>query len=311
MEPIETAHRLQAALPQLTTFLTVARHKSFSGAARELHISTSAVSQSVRQLEELLQVTLLRRTTRAVAPTEAGMRLIERATSPIRLALEALMSANDKPGEVAGRLKVCLPEAALPFVVEPVVPVFRERFPRVLLEVMVENAFVDFVSAGYDAAFGLSEVIARDMVRVRLTDPFKFVVVGSPGYFAKRGKPRKPEDLLEHECINFRWPEAHSLYAWELERGRRKWRVPVRGGIITNSAPFCLAMAERGMGLVYGGELGMRDRIEDGRLVVVLDDYAPIEPGIFLYHPSREQQSEALRHFVTVAKEVLRHPSKK
>jgi DNA-binding transcriptional LysR family regulator len=304
---METAHQLPAALPQLSTFLVVARHKSFSGAARELRVSTSAVSQSVRKLEELLRVPLLRRTTRAVTLTEAGARLIESAGGPVRLALEALASANAKPGEVAGRLKVCLPEAALPLVLEPVVPVFRRRYPRVSLEVMVKDDVGDFVADGYDAAFAVSELIERDMVRVRLTAPFKFLVAGSPDYLAKHGTPRKPEDLLGHECINVRWPTGDSLYAWEFERGRRKWRVPVRGGIVTNNVSFYLAMAEQGMGLIYGGDLGMKDRLDAGRLVAVLEDYAPIEQGVFLCFPSREQQSPALRQFVSVAKEVLLH----
>jgi DNA-binding transcriptional LysR family regulator len=165
----------------------------------------------------------------------------------------------------------------------------------------------DFIAEGYDAAFAVSELIARDTVRVRLTEPFKFLVAGSPDYLAKHGTPRKPEDLLEHECINVRWPTTgDSLYAWEFERGRRKWRVPVQGNFVTNNARFYLAMAEQGMGLIYGGDIGMKDRLEDGRLVAVLQDYAPIEQGIFLCFPSREQQSPALRHFVDVAKEVLR-----
>jgi DNA-binding transcriptional LysR family regulator len=303
---METSHQLQSALPQLSIFLAVARHESFSGAARELRMSTSAVSQSVRKLEELLRVVLLRRTTRAVALTEAGTRLIESAGAPVRLALEALASANAKPGELAGRVKLCLPQAALPLVLEPVVPVFRRRHPRVSLEVIVKDSVGDFVADGYDAAFAVSEVIQRDMVRVRLTEPFKYVVAGSPDYLARNGTPRKPEDLLEHECINVPWPTGDALYAWELERGRRKWRVPVRGSIVTNNPSFYLAMAEQGMGLIYGGDLGMKDRLESGRLVAVLEDYAPIEPGVFLCFPSRAQQSPALREFVSVAKEVLR-----
>jgi DNA-binding transcriptional LysR family regulator len=303
---METSPQLPAALPHLSTFLVVARHKSFSAAARELRVSTSAVSQSVRKLEELLRVVLLQRTTRAVTLTEAGTRLIASAGAPVRQALEALASANAKPGEVSGRLRVCIPASALPLVLEPVVPVFRRRYPLVSLEVIVKDSVGGFVAEGYDAAFAVSELIERDMARVRLTEPFKFLAAGSPGYLATHGTPRKPEDLLDHECINVRWPTGDTLYAWEFERGRRKWRVPVRGGLVTNNAAFYLAMAEQGMGLIYGGYLGMKDRLEDGRLVAVLEDYAPIEQGVFLCYPSREQQSAALRHFVNVAKEVLR-----
>jgi DNA-binding transcriptional LysR family regulator len=172
------------------------------------------VSQSLRQLEEALHVVLFWRTTRAVTPTEAGTRLIESARDPVRLVLEALVSADAQPGEVAGQVRLCLPEPAVPLVLEPVVPVFRRRYPRVTLEVTVKESVGDFVAEGYDAAFAVSDVIARDMVRVRLTDPFKYLVVGAPAYLAKHGTPRKPEDLLEHECINIRWPTASSpLYA--------------------------------------------------------------------------------------------------
>lgn len=304
---MEVSHQLQAALPQLSTFLAVARHRSFSAAARELRISTSAVSQAVRQLEELLRVALLVRTTRVVTPTEAGTRLIESASGPVRLALESLMSADAKPGEVAGRVKVCLSESALPLVLEPLVPVFRQRYPRVSLEVMVKDNVADFIAEGYDAAFAVPELIARDTVRVRMTKPFKFLVAGSPDYLAVHGTPRKPEDLLDHECINVRWPTTgDSLYAWEFERGRRKWRVPVRGSIVTNNARFYLAMAEQGMGLIYGAAIGMQDRLDDGRLVAVLEDHAPTEQGVFLCFPKREQLSPAVRQFVNVAKEVLR-----
>jgi len=301
---MKSAHQPQAALHHLPTFLAVARNKSFSGAARELGISTSAVSQAVRQLEELLGVALLVRTTRVVTVTDAGARLVESADAPIRLALQALMSADEKPGEVAGRVRLCLSESALPFVLEPVIPVFRRRHPRVAIEVIVKDDVADFIAEGFDAAFAVSELIARDTVRLRLTKPFKYLVAGSPDYLAKHGTPRKPEDLLEHECINVRWP-TDSLYAWEFERGRRKWRVPVRGNIVTNNARFYLAMAEQGLGLIYGAEIGLRERIQDGRLVALLEDYAPTEQGVFLCLPKREQQSPALRQFVNVAKELL------
>lgn len=304
---MDLSHPLQAALPQLSTFLAVARHRSFSGAARELRVSTSAVSQSVRQLEELLRVVLLHRTTRAVTPTEAGKRLIESASAPVKLALEALASANAKAGEITGRVKLSISQGAVPHVLEPVVPVFRQRYPQVSLEIVIEErVVVDFVAEGYDAAFQVPELIARDMVQVRLTEPFRFFVVGSPAYFAKHGTPQKPEDLLQHECITFRWPKNDALYAWELERGRRKWRVPVHGGLVTNNLQFYITMAEAGLGLAYTADLSMREQLADGRLVAVLQDYAPTEQGIFLCFPSREQQSPALRQFVKVAKEVLR-----
>lgn len=261
----------------------------------------------MRQLEGTLGVALLQRTTRAVTPTQAGLQLAERAGAPLKLALEALATTNAAAGEIAGRLKLSVAESAIPLVVAPVVPVFRERHPRVALEVVIDKRYVfDFVAEGCDAAIQGADTIARDMARVRVTDPFRYLVVGSPSYFAKHGAPRKPEDLLEHECITFRWPVGDALYAWEFERGKRKWRVPVRGSLTTNSLEFCIAMAEAGQGLAYVGDINLGSRLSDGRLEPALEAYAPSESGLFLCYPSHAQRAPALRAFVETSKEVLR-----
>ncbi len=223
-----------APFPQLQVFLAVARLRSFSGAARELGVSTSAVSQAVRQLEEQLRVVLLTRTTRSVSLTDAGRRLVEGAGPAMGQALAALTEVSAQPGEAVGRVRLSVPRTAVPFVIAPVLPTFRARHPRVEVEVVIEDRFVDIVAEGYDAGVRLSEAIERDMVQVRLTDAFRFVVVGAPGYLARHGTPQRPEDLLRHECITFRSQTTGALYAWELERGRRTWRVPVRGGVVTN-----------------------------------------------------------------------------
>jgi DNA-binding transcriptional LysR family regulator len=294
-----------STLPQLQVFLAVARNKSFSGAARELGMSTSAVSQSVKQLEEQLRVVLLTRTTRAVAPTEAGTRLIENAGPAMKQAADALATASAKPGEVVGRVKLSVSRMSVPFVVTPVVPVFRARYPRIEIEVVVEERLVDIVGEGYDAAIRLTEAVERDMVQVRLTDELRFVIVGAPPYLAERGTPKVPQDLLQHECITFRSQTNGSLYAWELERGRKTWRVPVRGGVVTNEPQFCVTMAEQGVGLAYTFESSVADQLRAGRLKKVLDAYAPVVPGFFLCFPSRAQSSPALKLFVDVVKEVL------
>src|SRR4051812_4356565 len=190
--------------PQLQAFLAVARHRSFSGAARELGVSRSAVSQSVRQLEELVRVVLLARTTRSVSLTDAGRRLVDGAGPSLTQVAAALAEVSAKPGETVGRLRLTVPRAALPFVIDPVVPTFRQRHPRVEVEIVVEERFVDIVAEGYDAGVRLSEAIERDMVQVRLTDSFRFVVVGAPQYLERYGVPNRPEDLLRHDCITFR-----------------------------------------------------------------------------------------------------------
>jgi len=296
-----------APFPQLQAFLTVARLQSFSSAARELGVSRSAVSQAVRQLEEQLRVVLLARTTRSVSLTDAGRRLVESAGPAVRQALAALTEVSAEPGEVVGRVRLSVPRAAVPFVITPVLPTFRERHPRVEVEVVIEERFVDLVAEGYDAGVRLTEAIERDMVQVRLTDAFRFVVVGAPSYLARHGTPQRPEDLLRHECITFRMHTTGAVYAWELERGRRTWRVPVRGGVVTNDNPLTVAMAEEGLGLAYAFEPMVAEQLRTGRLERVLEPYAPRVPGYFLYYPSRAQSSPALRLFVDVAKELLVH----
>lgn len=291
-------------LPQLQVFLAVARLRSFSGAARELGVSTSAVSQAVRLLEEQLRVVLLTRTTRNVALTDAGRRLVESAGPAMGQALTALKEVSAAPGEIVGRLRLSVPRSAMALVIAPVLPVFRARHPRVEVEVVVESRMVNIVAEGYDAGVRLSEAIERDMVQVRLTEAFRFVVVGTPGYLAKHGTPQRPEDLLHHECFTFRSETTGTLYAWELERGRRNWRVPVRGGVVSTDGELTVALADEGMGLAYAFEPMVADRVRAGKLRIVLEAYAPTVPGFFLYYPSKAQRTPALRAFVETAKEI-------
>ena len=293
-----------APFPQLQTFLTVSRLRSFTGAARELGVSRSAVSQAVRQLEEQLRVVLLARTTRSVSLTDAGLRLVESAGPALGQVHAALTEVSAQPGEAVGRLRLTVPRTAVPFVIDPVLPTFRARHPRVEVEVAVEERLVDIVAEGYDAGVRDTEAIERDMVQVRLTDGFRFVVVGTPDYLARRGTPARPEDLLRHECITFRSKTTGALYAWELERGRKTWRVPVRGGIVTNDGPLAVSLAEEGLGLAYAFEPTVRERLRDGRLRCVLEPYAATTPGYFLYFPSRAQRSVPLRLFIEAAKEL-------
>jgi DNA-binding transcriptional LysR family regulator len=163
---------------------------------------------------------------------------------------------------------------------------------------------VDIVAEGYDAGVRLSEAIQRDMVQVRLTDSFRFVVVGAPAYVARHGTPERPEDLLRHECLTFRSQTTGALYAWELERGRRNWRVPVRGGVVSSDAHLSLSLAEQGLGLAYAFEPMVLEPLRTGRLVRILERYAPTVPGFFLYFPSVARRSAPLRLFIEAAKEL-------
>jgi DNA-binding transcriptional LysR family regulator len=289
---------------QLRTFLAVARLRSFAGAARELGVSRSAVSQAMQQLEEQLGVVLLVRTTRSVSLTETGRRLVENAGPSLRQTLAALTEISAQPGEVVGRLRLSVPRVSVPFVIDPVLPTFCERHPRIEVEVAIEDRFVDIVAEGYDAGVRLSESIERDMVQVRLTDAFRFMVVGAPSYLKRRGTPQRPEDLLNHDCITFRSLSTGALYAWELGRGKRTWRVPVRGGVVTNDGLLSASLAEKGLGLAYVSEPMVTAALRSKKLVPVLEPYAPTVPGYFLYFPSRARKSTPLRLFLQTAREL-------
>jgi DNA-binding transcriptional LysR family regulator len=292
-----------APFPQLQSFLAVARLRSFSGAARELGVTRSAVSHAVQQLEGQLRVVLLNRTTRSVSVTDAGRRLVVGVGPAFGQIGSALEEVSAKPGEVVGRLRLTVPRLAVPFVIEPVLPAFRARHPRIEVDVAVSDRLVDIVADGFDAGVRSTDAIERDMVQVRVTRPFRFVVVGAPQYLARHGTPQRPEDLLRHECLTFRSLTTGALYAWELERGRRTWRVPVRGGVATDDGLVAVSLAAKGMGLAYAFEPAVIEHLRAGRLRVVLEPYASTIPGFFLFFPSHARRSGPLRLFIEAARE--------
>jgi len=297
-------------LNALSAFIAVARRRSFAAAARDLGVSTSAVSQSVRLLEERLQVTLLTRTSRSVALTDAGQRLLENAGPAVDQALESLKTVCAAPGEVTGRVRLSVPSAAVTLVLARLLPKFAERYPSVEVDVCIEDRFVNIVQDGLDAGIRLVEAIDRDMVHVRLSDACRVVVAGAPSYLDRRGTPQKPTDLLQHDCLCMRVASG-SPWPWELERGKKTWRVPVRGPVMTNDHALRRLLATAGVGLVYTLEPLIADEIARGRLRVVLEQFAPAVPGLFLYFPSRAQVSPALRAFVEVAREMAERRTKR
>jgi DNA-binding transcriptional LysR family regulator len=289
-------------LNSLNAFLVVARQLSYAAAARDLGVSTSALSQSVRQLEERLGVPLLTRTSRSVALTDAGQRLLANAGPAIDQALEALKTVKAARGEVTGRVRLTVPSAAVTLVLADLIPRFLARYPKVEVEAHVDDRLVNSVAGEFDAGIRLIEAIDRDMVHVRLTGPTRVVVAGAPSYLERRGTPLKPRDLLQHDCIGIRRAPTGEPWVWELGRGKKTWRVPVRGPVTTNDAELMRAMAVAGVGLVYGLEERIADDLEAGRLRVVLEPYAPEVPGLYLYFPSRSQVSPSLKAFVEVAR---------
>lgn len=283
--------------PQLQVLLAVARTQSFSAAARELTVSRSAVSQAIRHLEEQLGVVLVARTTRSVSLTDTGRRLVEGTAPAIAQTRATLAEVAAKPGEVVGRLRLSIPPSAFstltPFLAE-----FQQVQPRIEIDLVLDDRQVDIVAEGFDAGVRLSEYVEKDMVSLQLSEPFRFIVVGAPHYLQAHGTPQKPEELLQHQCLTFRSATTGALYAWELERGKRSWRIPVRGGIVVSDGMYCIMLARAGLGLAYAMEPLVEEELRTGALKRVLEPYASPVPGLYLYYPSRAQRSGPLRLFV-------------
>ncbi|MFY2563622.1 LysR family transcriptional regulator [Corallococcus terminator] len=292
-------------LNELAVFVAVARHKSFTRAAKELGVSTSAVSQSVKLLEERVHQALLFRTTRNVSLTDAGQRLLERAAPGLESALNALEHLSADATQLTGTLRLTVPGIALASVIEPVLPRFLRENPHVHAEVRLSDQFVDIVEEGLDAGLRLMEAVEKDMVQVRLTPAFRFMVLASPAYLKRHGTPQRPEDLANHDCITYRAPTTGLPYHWELERGRKELRVQVKGRLATDNAEVMFRMAVAGVGLTYLAELQVAPALRAGTLVPVLEDWAPSVPGIFLYYPHRAQASPPLRAFIALARKLL------
>jgi DNA-binding transcriptional LysR family regulator len=289
----------------LEAFMAVVQRRSFSGAARDLGLSPSALSQAVRALEQDVGAPLLVRTTRAVNLTEAGARLHARLGPALQAVREAVGSVDASSGTVGGRLRLNVPRIAIEPVLAPLLATFCRRFPGIELDVAVDERLVDIVAAGFDAGIRLSETVERDMTAVRLTAPFRFVVVGAPAYFRQHGRPGKPQDLLQHRCVQFRYPTAGTVYRWELERDGRTLELAVPGQLITNNGEVLLQAARDGVGLAYVPEPEALPLLRKRKLEVVLADWACKVPGLFLYFPRGAQHTPTLRAFLDTARATL------
>lgn len=291
------------SLNDLLAFLAVARERSFTRAAAQLGVSQSALSHTIRGLEERLGLRLLTRTTRSVAPTEAGERLL-RSIGPrfeeIDAELAALSALRDKP---AGTVRITAGEHSADTILWPAVAKLVPDYPDIRVEISVDYTLTDIVAERYDAGIRLGEQVAKDMIAVRIGPDMRMAVVGSPSYFARRPPPRTPHELTAHSCINMRLPTYGGLYAWEFERDGRELKVRVEGQLVFNTAAPRLSAVLDGLGLAYLPEDQARGHIAAGRLIHVLEDWCPPFPGYHLYYPSRRQCSPALSLLV----EALRY----
>ena len=283
----------QDSLSDLRAFLAVARERSFTRAAAQLGVSQSALSQTLRGLEVRLGLRLLTRTTRSVAPTEAGERLI-RAVGPafdqIAVGLAALSELRDKP---AGNIRLMATENAAASVLWPALARLLPDYPDIKVEIATDYGLTDIVAERFDAGVRPGRIVAEGMVAVRISPDLRMAVVGAPSYFARRPRPEVPQDLTAHACINLRLPTHGGLYAWEFGQGGRELRVRVDGQFVFGNAELILHAALDGFGLAYLPEDRVRMHLTDGRLVRVLDDWCEPFSGYYLYYPNRRQPTPA------------------
>jgi DNA-binding transcriptional LysR family regulator len=294
---------LKDNINDLISFMVVARERSFTRAAAQLGVSQSALSHAMRNLESRLDVRLLTRTTRNVAPTEAGEKLYQRLSpllQDIDLELAALRDTRDRP---AGNIRLTAGEHAMDTVLWPRIKPFMQTYPDINIEITVDNGLTDIVDERFDAGVRLGEQVARDMIAVRIAPDMCMAVAASPAYLAANGIPETPHDLQQHRCINMRLPTRGGLYAWEFERDGEPLRVRVEGQLILNCLPQRIDAAEAGLGLVYVPEDSVSEAISAGRLQRVLTDWCVPFPGYYLYYPSRRQHTTAFALLV----EALRY----
>jgi DNA-binding transcriptional LysR family regulator len=287
----------RGALDGVEVFLSVAQHRSFRQAATNLGVTPSAVSQAVRVLEARVGAALFIRTTRSVGLTEAGERFLSRAKPAFEELIAACEAARDLGQRPAGLLRLTVPRAVVPILLEPLIASFCDAYPEIEVEIAVRAELVDLATEGFDAGIRLGQFIAADMVAVRLTPPFPLAVVGSPRYLLRRKRPQSPADLRQHACLRMRHSNG-SIAPWSFVDGNKASEVIVSGPLIANDFPTLLGAAIEGVGLAQLPQPIAAGPLASGKLVRVLDPFVPMAPGVFLYYPGRHQMMPKLRAFI-------------
>jgi DNA-binding transcriptional LysR family regulator len=287
----------QGALDGVEAFLSVARHRSFRRAAAELGVTPSAISQAIRTLETRVGAALFIRTTRSVGLTEAGERFIARAKPAFEELVAASEVARDLGQRPTGLLRLTVPRAVVPILLEPLIASFCQAYPDVEVEIATSEELVDLAAKGFDAGVRMGQFVAADMIAVRLTPPFPFVVVGSPAYLRRHGRPERIKDLSGHACLRIRRSNG-SIAPWSFVDGNKTVDAIVSGPLIAHDFPTVLGAAVEGMGLAQAPGPIAAGLVKAGRLVPVLKRFAATTPGMFLYFPSRHQMMPKLRAFI-------------
>jgi DNA-binding transcriptional LysR family regulator len=288
----------RGSLADLTTFIAVADSLSFRVAASHLGVTASALSHSMRQLEERIGTRLLNRTTRSVSLTDAGVRLLERLRPAVDQITDALEDLNQERGRPVGRLRIYVTNMAAMAVIAPIWKRYLSTYPEVNLEVEVGEPTIDIVAKGFDAGIGPQNRTAIDMIAVRVTGPIKIAMVGAPSYFAQRKPPRTPDDLSRHSCVQYRRGPDGLIFDWIFERNGKSKAISVNGRVIVNTPELALRAALDGLGIAYAVEAQADTFVRSGQLVRVLEEWSPTIQGLFLYHSSHRRVPAALRALI-------------
>ena len=293
----------QPGIGDLTAFLAIVSHRSFRRAADELSLSPSTLSHMMRALEARFGVRLLHRTTRSVAPTQAGEQLAAQLRPILHDLDGALAAVTAFCGRPAGRLRINASEPATRLLLRSVVPSFLRRCPEMSLDLITEGRLVDIVAEGFDAGIRLGEAVPQDMIAVRFGGSIRFVAVAAPSYLADHEAPQTPDDLQRHACIRVRFPSGKP-YRWEFEQHGQRLTMDVPGPLTLDNPELMLEAAAAGLGIAYVSDRSAMPFIERGALVTVLDDWCPLIPGMFLYYPGHRHVPPGLRAFIDVLREV-------
>lgn len=291
-------------LDGIEAFLRVAARKSFSAAAADLGVSPSAISQTIKALEARVGAPLFMRTTRSVSLTQAGEMFHARAAPAFAGLSDAYEAARNLGGRAAGRLRINLMRGAIQPLFAPILAGFCNEYPDIELEIFADDALSDLIEGGFDAGVRMGEMLEADMIAVRLSGAFRFVVVGTPEYFARFGKPEKTADLAQHRCVRLRLASS-GILPWTFQVGNREEETQVTGPVIVNDFAAILVAVRTGVALGMIAEPTVADDIATGRLETALDEYAASSAGLFLYYPSRKQVMPKLRAFIDYARDHL------
>jgi DNA-binding transcriptional LysR family regulator len=296
----------RAGLIELNAVVAVAAHRSFRRAAAELGMSPSALSHAVASLETRMGVRLFNRTTRSVAPSEAGEQFLARIQPALGQIAQAMVGVNEFRDTPRGTLRLNSSEGAARMILAPIVLAFLKRYPDMQVDLITEGRLVDIVAEGFDAGIRSAENVPLDMIAVTCSPPIRFVVVGAPSYFADRKKPRTPDDLRSHSCIRSRLPSG-GLYRWEFQRGQEKIAIDPLGPLTLDNHNLMVDAALQGAGLTWTNEWSVAGHIASGNLVEVLKPWSPQTPALCLYYPSHRHVPAGMRAFLAMVREVCRH----